>query len=199
MKVCNLLTLPGMTRGMHLSVMEATSRAEIESEQNILRLSDLLDGNVGNKTYHDKTISKERQYAPIEIYDGDVRNTHVISKNPVLGNSVARPDMSRILSVFPNVKLEWLKLKMKEYRNTDTIISYMAENGYPEEKDSDAAIANRQTDYYVVDNLRITSATYRRDARIKLAMKFRKVPYSTIDIYFRKYSFQYVPRSKLCQ
>ena len=157
---------------------------------------DLLDDNVGNETYHDKTISKERQYAPIEIYDGYVRNTHVISKNPVLGNSVARPDMSRILSVFPNVKLEWLKLKMKEYRNTDTIISYMAENGYPEEKDSDAAIANRQTDYYVVDNLRDTSATYRRDARIKLAMKFRKVPYSTIDMYFRKYLFQYVPTLK---
>ena len=132
----------------------------------------------------------------LKFMDGDVRNTHVISKNPVLGNSVARPDMSRILSVFPNVKLEWLKLKMKEYRNTDTIISYMAENGYPEEKDSDAAIANRQTDYYVVDNLRVTSATYRRDARIKLAMKFRKVPYSTIDTYFRKYLFQYVPTLK---
>ena len=75
MKVCNLLTLPGMTRGM-LSVMEATSRAEIESEQNILNCR-LLDDNVGNETYHDKTISKERQYAPIEIYDGYVRNTHI--------------------------------------------------------------------------------------------------------------------------
>ena len=85
---------------------------------------------------------------------------------------------------------------MEEYRNADTLISYMAENGYPEEKDSDAAIADRQTDYYVVDNLRVTSATYRRDARIKLAMKFRKVPYSTIDTYFRKYLFQYVPTLK---
>ena len=45
---------------------------------------DLLDDNVGNKNYHDKIISKERQYAPIEIYGGDVRNTHIISKNPVL-------------------------------------------------------------------------------------------------------------------
>ena len=72
------------------------------------------------------------------------------------------------------------------------------ENGYPE-KDSDAAIANRQTDYYVVDNLRDTSATYRRDARIKLAMKFRKCHTQQSICISENICFSMYPRSKLCR
>ena len=111
------------------------------------------------------------------------------------GNNVnfRQDGLSQVLSVFPNVKVDWLKKKLQEYRNPDTLISYMAENDYPEESVNKNNSAVNKRDYRDIDKTRDTTSSYRKDARLKLAMTFRKITYSTIDSYFKRYHFQYVP------
>ncbi len=108
-------------------------------------------------------------------------------------NNTAQNDISQILSIFPNVKVTWVRKKLQEYRQVDTLISFMAENDFPKEKESKNESASHKEDYKVVDKKRITSPSYRKDARLSLAMKFKRVTYATIDLYFKVHCYQYVP------
>ena len=66
----------------------------------------------------------------------------------------------------------------------------MAENDYPEESVNKNNSAVNKRDYRDIDKTRDTTSSYRKDARLKLAMTFRKITYSTIDSYFKRYHFQ---------